>query len=82
MRIRIPHISKEASHYITLEQGFNDYIRDVNKLSVRLRVCAGDQPLKLGTAIHGGQRHSFREDIEEGKSHVSHGGIEREVSNP
>jgi len=36
MRIRIPNISKEASHYITLEQGFNDYIRDVNKLSVSL----------------------------------------------
>jgi len=40
------------------------------------------KPLKLGTAIHGGQRHSFREDIEEGKSRASHGGIEREVSNP
>jgi len=30
------------------------------------------RPLKLGTAIHGGQRYSFCEDTEEGKSHVHH----------
>jgi len=38
--------------------------------------------LKMGTAVHGGQRHSFREDLEEGKSRIGYGGIEREVSNP
>jgi len=48
MRIRIPHISKEASHYITLEQGFNDYIRDVNKLSVRPRHLPVIDSAKIG----------------------------------
>lgn len=34
MRLRNPVISKTSTHYVTLEQGFRDFIKDLSKLQV------------------------------------------------
>ena len=34
LKLRNPVISKRSTHYITLEQGFQEFIKDLNKLQV------------------------------------------------
>jgi len=70
MRLRNPVISKTSTHYITLEQGFRDFIKDLNKLQVRpfenlRRFC--DVVLTQLAAIHRNQSDCVLENIKEGK---------------